>query len=214
MLPARRHWSAPPTTERVLPTGRGAGSGGVGIGVTDPAPGTLDVNGTIRARTGGVKFPDGTTQSTAAATVALAGSGSANSAAHSDHNHTGTYAGSTHNHDASYAAMAHLHETAYSAIAHSHDAAYVNEGQSGSITAGMLANGVVANDQVAAGAAIAPEKIAGTAWTTKPKPEQPAGATGWGVFLTSLFLQNLNNAYLFLLIKLTSKIFYKYDILN
>jgi hypothetical protein len=40
-------------------------SGGVGIGANDPAA-ALDVNGLIRSRTGGIKFPDGTIQTTAA----------------------------------------------------------------------------------------------------------------------------------------------------
>jgi len=41
-------------------------SGGVGIGISDPIAGALDVNGLIRSRTGGFRFPDGTTQTTAA----------------------------------------------------------------------------------------------------------------------------------------------------
>lgn len=40
-------------------------SGSVGIGSTSPST-TLDVNGTIRSASGGFKFPDGTTQTTAA----------------------------------------------------------------------------------------------------------------------------------------------------
>ncbi|MBI2844639.1 MAG: tail fiber domain-containing protein [Armatimonadetes bacterium] len=40
-------------------------SGGVGVGVNDPV-GALDVNGIIRSRLGGFRFPDGTTQTTAA----------------------------------------------------------------------------------------------------------------------------------------------------
>jgi hypothetical protein len=43
-------------------------SGNVGINTTNPAT-TLDVNGTIRSETGGVMFPDGTTQTTAASGV-------------------------------------------------------------------------------------------------------------------------------------------------
>ena len=45
-------------------------SGGVGIGISDPIAGALDVNGLIRSRTGGFRFPDGTTQTTAASTAA------------------------------------------------------------------------------------------------------------------------------------------------
>lgn len=41
-------------------------AGGVGIGVNNPLTGGLSVLGTIEARSGGVKFPDGTTQTTAA----------------------------------------------------------------------------------------------------------------------------------------------------
>lgn len=33
--------------------------------------------------------------------------------------------------------------------------------------------------------------IAGTAWTIKPRPYLPVGATGWGVYLTIKFLQSL-----------------------
>jgi leucyl aminopeptidase len=33
--------------------------------------------------------------------------------------------------------------------------------------------------------------IGGTAWTIKPKPSLPAGATAWGVYLTIEFLRNL-----------------------
>jgi leucyl aminopeptidase len=33
--------------------------------------------------------------------------------------------------------------------------------------------------------------IAGTAWTTQPKPQMPVGATAWGVYLTVEFLRNL-----------------------
>ncbi len=39
--------------------------GGVGIGLNNPLPGGLSVNGIVESRAGGVKFPDGTTQTTA-----------------------------------------------------------------------------------------------------------------------------------------------------
>jgi hypothetical protein len=41
-------------------------AGGVGIGVNNPLAGGLSVKGAIETRSGGVKFPDGTTQTTAA----------------------------------------------------------------------------------------------------------------------------------------------------
>jgi hypothetical protein len=51
--------------------GRGHFSGQVGIGTTTPTAGTLlDVNGIVRSGTGGFRFPDGTTQATAATTPA------------------------------------------------------------------------------------------------------------------------------------------------
>ena len=40
--------------------------GGFGVGVTNPIPNGLSVGGMIESRSGGVKFPDGTTQTTAA----------------------------------------------------------------------------------------------------------------------------------------------------
>ncbi|MEM7309023.1 MAG: kelch repeat-containing protein [Planctomycetota bacterium] len=52
--------------------GNGALSGNVGIGAVDPQE-RLDVNGTIRSRSGGFEFPDGTTQSTAAGAGVPAG---------------------------------------------------------------------------------------------------------------------------------------------
>ena len=59
-------------------------TGGVGIGANNPAN-PLDVNGIIRSRTGGFKFPDGTIQTTAAtggaAGWALAGNGGTDPAA-------------------------------------------------------------------------------------------------------------------------------------
>ena len=46
--------------------GNAAFSGKVGINTTTPSSATLVVNGTIESSSGGIKFPDGTTQTTAA----------------------------------------------------------------------------------------------------------------------------------------------------
>jgi len=45
------------------------------------------------------------------------------------------------------------------------DDRWVNEGQSGSVTADMIADGEIVDDDIAPGAAIDPAKIDGTAWT-------------------------------------------------
>jgi hypothetical protein len=41
-------------------------AGGLGVNLNDPTPGGLSVNGVIESRSGGIKFPDGTTQTSAA----------------------------------------------------------------------------------------------------------------------------------------------------
>jgi hypothetical protein len=94
--------------------------GGVGINTNAPAF-PLDVDGIIRSRQGGFRFPDGTTQTTAATGtvtavtagtgltggtittsgtlgVAFGGNGAAATAARSDHNHDAAYAGTSHTH--------------------------------------------------------------------------------------------------------------------
>ena len=83
-------------------------SGNVGIGTTSPTS-PLTVAGVIQSTTGGFKFPDGTTQTTATAgagsvsagagltltggqfSVNFAGTGVASTASRSDHNHDGAY---------------------------------------------------------------------------------------------------------------------------
>ena len=59
-----------------------------------------------------------------------------------------------------------LRSDSYALAGHLHDDLYVNEGQVGSITGGMIGDGEITDADVAAGAAIDPGKIAGTAWTS------------------------------------------------
>ena len=48
------------------------------------------------------------------------------------------FAAVAHNHDAAYAGIGHNHDASYAPLGHDHDAAYVNEGQTNSVSQGMV----------------------------------------------------------------------------
>jgi hypothetical protein len=97
-----------PAVERMRITADGK----VGIGATAPGQ-ALTVAGIVESTAGGVKFPDGTTQGTAAAGYTagsgLTLSGSQFSALFSGNGVAATVSRSDHDHAAAYAALSHAH---------------------------------------------------------------------------------------------------------
>jgi len=91
------------------------------------------------------------------------------------------YALKVHSHDDAYYKKSEIDATlgGYSKSTHNHDLQYVNEGQEGSITSQMLADGAVAFADIAGGECKAGEvmKFGGTSWGCGPDLVNPGDVT-------------------------------------
>ncbi len=113
----------------------------------------------------------------------FAGSGTATTVPHSDHNHDVTYAPIAHNHDADYASIVHNHDADYADIVHNHDSDYsaidhvqaLDKGGTGAVTAKG------ARDAIELGATDSPTFAAVTATGTVEAGafKAPAAAAGY-----------------------------------